>query len=45
MAGGRWRGDGGGCLINQGIHTLDLLRWLGGPVEGNGLGQNDHGGA
>jgi UDP-N-acetyl-2-amino-2-deoxyglucuronate dehydrogenase len=32
----RWRGrlalDGGGALINQGIHTLDLLRFLLGPV-------------
>ena len=28
----RWRGtyamDGGGALINQGVHTLDLLLWL-----------------
>jgi len=35
-AGSRWRGtlalDGGGALINQGIHTLDLLLWLLGPV-------------
>jgi predicted dehydrogenase len=34
---GDWRGtwalDGGGCLMNQGVHTVDLLRWLGGPVE------------
>lgn len=33
---GAWRGtwalDGGGCLINQGIHTLDLAMWFGGPV-------------
>jgi len=32
----RWRGtwalDGGGALMNQGIHTLDLLVWLLGPV-------------
>lgn len=32
----RWRGtwalDGGGALMNQGIHTVDLLRWLLGPV-------------
>jgi UDP-N-acetyl-2-amino-2-deoxyglucuronate dehydrogenase len=31
-AGSRWRGtlalDGGGALINQGIHTIDLLLWL-----------------
>ena len=32
----RWRGtwvlDGGGALMNQGIHTVDLLLWLMGPV-------------
>jgi len=32
-----WRGtlalDGGGALINQAIHTVDLLRWIAGPVE------------
>ena len=32
----KWRGtlrlDGGGALINQGIHTLDLLLWLFGDV-------------
>jgi len=34
---GDWRGtwglDGGGALMNQGVHTADLLRWLAGPVE------------
>ncbi|MFZ0216102.1 MAG: Gfo/Idh/MocA family oxidoreductase [Candidatus Dormiibacterota bacterium] len=34
---GDWRGtwalDGGGCLMNQGIHYVDLLQWLMGPVE------------
>src|SRR4029077_6690878 len=32
----RWRGtlslDGGGALINQGVHTVDLLLWLFGDV-------------
>jgi UDP-N-acetyl-2-amino-2-deoxyglucuronate dehydrogenase len=32
----RWRGtfalDGGGALINQGIHTVDLMLWLFGDV-------------
>lgn len=35
-AGSQWRGthalDGGGALMNQGIHTVDLLQWLFGPV-------------
>ena len=25
---GRWETEGGGVLINQSIHTLDLVRWL-----------------
>jgi UDP-N-acetyl-2-amino-2-deoxyglucuronate dehydrogenase len=33
----RWRGrralDGGGAVMNQGIHTLDLLLWLWGDVD------------
>ena len=29
---GTWAMDGGGCLMNQGVHTVDLLRWLAGPV-------------
>ncbi|CAA9433301.1 oxidoreductase domain protein [uncultured Rubrobacteraceae bacterium] len=33
---GGWRGtrklDGGGALINQSIHSIDLLQWLMGPV-------------
>jgi UDP-N-acetyl-2-amino-2-deoxyglucuronate dehydrogenase len=36
-ANSRWRGtrrlDGGGALINQGVHTVDLLLWLMGDVE------------
>ncbi len=34
---GAWRGtwelDGGGALMNQAIHTVDVLLWLMGPVE------------
>jgi predicted dehydrogenase len=34
---GDWRGtwalDGGGAVMNQGIHTIDLLQWLAGDVE------------
>lgn len=29
---GRWSTEGGGVLINQAIHTLDLLQWFGGEV-------------
>ena len=32
----RWRGswnlDGGGALMNQAIHTVDLIQWMFGPV-------------
>ena len=34
---GKWRGtwqlDGGGALMNQAIHSVDLLLWLMGPVK------------
>lgn len=34
---GEWRGtwavDGGGALMNQGVHYVDLLRWVMGPVR------------
>jgi len=30
---GTWKLDGGGALMNQGIHTIDLLQWLMGPVK------------
>jgi UDP-N-acetyl-2-amino-2-deoxyglucuronate dehydrogenase len=29
---GSWRTEGGGALMNQAIHQIDLLRWLAGPV-------------
>jgi predicted dehydrogenase len=29
---GRWSTEGGGLLMNQAIHTIDLLQWLGGQV-------------
>lgn len=30
---GTWKLDGGGSLMNQGIHTVDLVQWLAGPVH------------
>ncbi|HID91304.1 TPA: Gfo/Idh/MocA family oxidoreductase [Candidatus Bathyarchaeota archaeon] len=30
---GAWATEGGGALINQAIHTVDLLRWFMGPVD------------
>ena len=30
---GAWDGDGGGALMNQAIHSIDLLQYLMGPVE------------
>ena len=30
---GAWDGDGGGALMNQAIHSIDLLQYLLGPVE------------
>lgn len=36
---GTWKNSGGGLLINQAIHTLDLVQWLmGGVTEVNGRG-------
>lgn len=29
---GTWKLDGGGALMNQGIHMVDLLQWYFGPV-------------
>lgn len=30
---GTWDIDGGGSLMNQGVHTVDLIQWMAGPVE------------
>jgi predicted dehydrogenase len=30
---GSWATEGGGALINQAIHQLDILRWLAGPIQ------------
>ena len=29
---GSWQTEGGGALINQAIHQIDILRWLAGPA-------------
>jgi predicted dehydrogenase len=30
---GTWKLDGGGALMNQGAHAVDLMIWFGGPVR------------
>lgn len=30
---GSWSGEGGGVLVNQAVHQLDLLTWFLGPVK------------
>ncbi len=30
---GSWHTEGGGALINQAIHQVDILRWLAGPLR------------
>jgi len=30
---GTWKLDGGGCLMNQGVHAIDLLLWICGPAK------------
>lgn len=30
---GSWKVEGGGVLINQAIHQIDLIRWFGGPIK------------
>lgn len=30
---GTWKLDGGGCLMNQGVHYIDMLQWIMGGVK------------
>jgi predicted dehydrogenase len=30
---GTWKLDGGGAIMNQSVHAIDLLQWIAGPVE------------
>ena len=30
---GSWKGEGGGVLVNQAPHQLDLLQWFMGPID------------
>ena len=30
---GTWELDGGGCLMNQGVHTVDMIQWIMGGVR------------
>jgi predicted dehydrogenase len=30
---GTWKLDGGGCLINQGVHYIDMIQWIMGGVH------------
>ena len=41
---GTWQLDGGGALMNQAIHSVDLLNWMAGPVARNS-GTGRHAGA
>lgn len=38
---GTWELDGGGALMNQGVHGIDLLLWMAGDVE-SVVAQADH---
>jgi UDP-N-acetyl-2-amino-2-deoxyglucuronate dehydrogenase len=38
---GTWAMDGGGCLMNQGIHAVDTLCWIAGDVE-SVIASTDH---
>lgn len=31
---GRWETEGGGVLVNQASHAIDMFQWLMGPIEG-----------
>lgn len=38
---GKWESEGGGCLLNHGVHQIDLLNWiLGKPCEVYGVINN-----
>ena len=30
---GTWKLDGGGAIMNQSVHSIDLLQWIAGPVK------------
>jgi predicted dehydrogenase len=30
---GTWKLDGGGAVMNQGVHQVDLIQWIVGPVK------------
>lgn len=30
---GTWKLDGGGCLMNQGVHYVDMLQWIMGGIK------------
>jgi predicted dehydrogenase len=30
---GTWRLDGGGAVMNQGVHQIDLVQWVVGPIK------------
>ena len=35
---GKWQAEGGGALLNQGIHAIDLMQWVGGlPISVTGI--------
>jgi predicted dehydrogenase len=30
---GTWKMDGGGAVMNQGVHQVDIMQWVAGPVK------------